>query len=147
MRNSVVQNIQKAKESHLSQLRFIQLLIKGVELEEKKIYRSQYECIFGQWLFGEGQKLKEHLDVTLIDEIEKLHALWHDEYLKIYEIYFANKAGFLTRFLGKEREISQMERDKATLYLNDLEGTTAQLIKKLDTIIRKVGALGITNLN
>jgi hypothetical protein len=147
MRNSVVQNIQKAKESHLSQLRFIELLIKGVELDEKKIYRSQYECIFGKWLFGEGQQLKDHLDMTLIDEIEKLHALWHEEYLKIYEIYFANKTGFFTKFLGKEREISQMDRDKAKLYLNDLEGTTEQLIKKLDTIIRKVGALGITNLN
>ncbi len=146
MRNSVVQNIQKARESQLSQLHYVQLLIKGIKLEEDQINKSQYDCVFGQWLFGEGEKLKAHVDATLIDEVETLHAIWHEEYLKIYQIFFAKKAGFLTKFLGKEIEISAMDSDRAKIYLKDLEDTTKQLVKKLDVIMRKAGALGITSL-
>ncbi|MEA2111287.1 MAG: hypothetical protein U9P71_04500 [Campylobacterota bacterium] len=146
MKNIVVQNIQKAKESHLSQLHYIQLLVRGIKVEENKIFKSQYDCVFGQWLFGEGSQLKEHLDRSLLDEIESLHAIWHDEYLKIYQIFFLKKSGMLTRFLGKDVEVSAMDRDRAKAYLNDLEATTERLIVKLDIIIRKAGALGITSL-
>jgi hypothetical protein len=147
MKNSIVENIQKAKESHLSQLHYIQLLVKGITLDEKKIYKNQYECIFGQWLFGEGEKLKEKVENSGIEEIERLHASWHDEYLKIFQIYFTKKAGFFAKFLGNSAEISPMQTDKAKLYLSELEQTTAQLIKKLDSLMRKINALGISNLN
>jgi hypothetical protein len=146
MKNSIISNMQKAKESHLSQLNCARLLVKGLDLDEKALDTNQYDCAFGVWLFDEGAKLKPHCEEKLIEEIEALHASWHEEYRKIHKIYFSKKAGFFTKFIGKEVEISPMERDKALSYVSDLEKITAEIVKKIDLIVRKVGALGITNL-
>ncbi len=146
MKNHIIIDLQKAKESHLSQLNYIQLLVKGVEIEEVAIDKYPSDCLLGVWLNNEGEKLKPYCGSVVIDEIRALLASWYEEYRKIYDIYFTKKAGFFARFFDQDVVITPLERDKALLYVRNLEDISAQLLKKIDAVNRKIAALGITEL-
>ena len=146
MKNHIIISLEKAKEAHLSQLGYIQLLVKGVEIKESAIDRYQSDCLLGIWLENEGEKLKPYCGSIVIDEVRVLLASWYEEYRKIYEIFFTKKVGFFRKFFDQDIMISQLERDKATLYVRDLEKISEQILTRIDTIHRKIAALGITHL-
>ncbi len=146
MKNHIIISLEKAKEAHLSQLGYIQLLVKGVEIKESAIDRYQSDCLLGIWLENEGEKLKPYCGSIVIDEVRVLLASWYEEYRKIYEIFFTKKVGFFRKFFDQDIMISQLERDKATLYVRDLEKISEQMLTRIDTIHRKIAALGITHL-
>ncbi len=146
MKNHIIISLQKAKEAHLSQLGYIQLLVKGVEIEESAIDKYQSDCLLGVWINNEGEKLKPYCGSIVIDEIQTLLTSWYEEYHKIYEIFFTKKVGFFRAFLGQDVIISQLERDKATLYVRDLEKISEQMLTRMDAVQRKIAALGVTHL-
>jgi len=146
MKNHIIIGLQKAKMSHLSQLNYIQLLVKGVEIDETAIDKYPADCLLGIWLNNEGEKLKPYCGSVIIDEIRALLVSWYEEYRKIYDIYFTKKAGFLARFLEKDVVVSPMERDRAMVYIQDLETISDRMLKKIDTVNRKIAALGITEV-
>ncbi len=146
MKNHIIIGLQKAKESHLSQLNYIQLLVKGVEIDEAAIDMYQSDCLLGVWLNNEGEKLKPYCGSVIIDDIRLLLTSWYEEYRKIYDIYFTKKVGFFAKFFDQDVVVSSLERDKAILYVRDLEKISEQMLKKINTVNRKIAALGITDI-
>ncbi len=146
MTNHIIISLEEAIEAHLSQLGYIQLLVKGVEVEESAIDKYQSDCLLGVWLNSEGEKLKPYCGSIIIDEIRALLASWYEEYRKIYVIFFTKKVGFFRKFFDQDIVISQLERDKAALYVRNLEEISEQLLTRIDAVHRKIAALGITHL-
>ncbi len=146
MKNHIIISLEQAKEAHLSQLGYIQLLVKGVDIEESAIDKYPSDCLLGVWLNHEGEKLKPYCGSIIIEEIGSLLASWYEEYRKIYEIFFTKKVGFFRKFLDQNIVISQLERDKAVLYVRDLEMISEQMLTRIDAVHRKIAALGITHV-
>ncbi|MGB3962461.1 MAG: hypothetical protein WBK95_09530, partial [Sulfurimonas sp.] len=70
-----------------------------------------------------------------------LHAKWHMEYVRLFEIFFQNKKqGFFSKVLGTSK-VSDMDLDRAKLYYSELEATTNELLTALGVSERRLGAL------
>lgn len=141
-RESIIKNIEKARKSHLTQLQKVQFLVRGIPLDVDPTAVSKHKCLFGSWLYADEAFLKKALGASFFSEVEELHAQWHDEYQKIYQIYYVDSSkGLLSKLTGKKGKVSSLEQDKAKTYLAGLDQTTQELIKKIDILKRRINSL------
>lgn len=141
-KETIVKNIEKARKSHLTQLQKAQFLVRGMPLDVEPTALSKYKCLFGSWLYGDEAFIKKALGASFFSEIEALHSQWHDEYQKIYQIYYVDSGkGLLSKLLGKKAKISSLDQDRVQTYLTELDRTTQALIKKIDLMKRRINSL------
>jgi hypothetical protein len=140
-KETMIQHIEKARKAHLTQLQKVQFLVKGIPLDVEPTSVSKYKCVFGSWLYADESFIKKALGASLFTEVEELHAQWHEEYQKIYQIYYVDSGGILSKLLGRQGKVSTLEQDKAQTYLTEIEQTTEALIRKIDVMKRRINSL------
>ena len=133
--------VKNARKSHESQMAKIEAVINGHTVDTPTVV-SKSKCNFGLWLYDDENHIKEILGSQFYDKIEFLHAQWHTEYTKIFEIFFKEeKKGFFEKILGSKKKVEGMELDKAKLYHENLLITTKELLKVLVSSERRIEAM------
>jgi hypothetical protein len=141
-KETIIKHIEKARKAHLTQLQKVQFLVKGMPLDVEPTTVSKYKCVFGSWLYSDEEFIKKALGASLFTEVEALHSQWHEEYQKIYQIYYVDSGkGLLSKLLGKKGKVPALEQDKAQTYLTGIEQTTEALIRKIDVMKRRINSL------
>lgn len=141
-RKDIVEHLRAAKAAHIKWVQKAKLLINGLDVPEGAIPVDSTECKFGKWFYSEGQILHSLTNVSpqAIKSIENLHSKLHDEYLKIFNIYFnKSKAGFLCKIFGiKRRNVSDQEYKFGQDYYAILENISKDLLEEIDKLEKKL---------
>ena len=140
-KNETLEAIESARASHISQMEKIKALINGEKVDNPTAV-AKTECQFGKWLYNKNYNLPVILGTLFYTNVEVQHGKWHGEYTRLFNIFFQDKKqGLFAKLLGAPK-IDEMELDKAKLYYSELEVTTNELLKMLDTCERRVSAMG-----
>ena len=139
-KQQTLESIQTARKNHEVQMQKINALVSGKTIVDPTSV-SKRECAFGKWLYEDEKYLREILGAQFYETIEQLHGKWHEQYYKIYEIFFTKpKAGLLSKVL-KLNKVSMLEQDKAKLYYAELQQNTQELLNMMSVSERRVMAL------
>ena len=139
-KEKTLESIQNARKAHEAQMDKIKAAINGESVKNPTAV-AKTKCAFGIWLYDDENHLRDILGSFFYDNMEVLHAKWHSEYFRIYEILFKDKKkGFFSKITGSSK-VSDMDLDKAKLYYTELEVTTQELLKALGASERRIGAL------
>jgi len=138
----IIEHLRTAKAAHIKWVQKAKLLINGLDIEEGTIPVDSTECTFGKWFYGEGQVLNllTHISPTLIQNIEELHSQLHDEYLKIFNIFFNKaKAGFICKLFGlKRKNVSDEEYKVSRGYFASLEKISKDLLEEINKLEKEL---------
>lgn len=137
-------NKQKTLESLEHSKRSLEFNMQTIKslLDEKNVASipSVYKISshFGKWLYDENNNLKNLLGPIFYKDLDAYNSLWHEEYRKIYIIFFGepNNSGKI-----KKNKVSQMDIDKCKLYYSEMQTTTNKLLKALASSKRRLEAL------
>jgi len=133
-------SIKKAREAHELQMDKIRAVISGKEVENPTA-TEKTKCEFGQWLYADANHVKEIIGQQFYENLDFQHEKWHTEYKRIFNIFFKEKnKGLFSKLLGA-KNINPLELDKAKLYYTELQETTKNLLRALDSAERRTGAL------
>ncbi len=139
-KNQTLEALERVRMAHISQMEKIMSAVNGEKIDSPTAVLKT-ECDFGKWLYSEESHLKKVLGSLFYNNLETAHAKWHNEYAKIFNILFVNvKKGFFSKMVGLDK-IDDMELDKAKLYFSELEVTTAELLRVLDSCERRANAM------
>ncbi|MDY0121086.1 MAG: CZB domain-containing protein [Sulfurimonas sp.] len=139
-KQQTLESIQTARKNHEVQMQKINALVSGKTIVDPTSV-SKRECTFGKWLYEDEKYLREILGAQFYETIEQLHGKWHEQYYKIYEIFFTKpKPGLLSKVL-KLNKVSMLEQDKAKLYYAELQQNTQELLNMMSVSERRVMAL------
>lgn len=145
-KEEVLEHLRAAKSAHIKWVQKAKLLINGVDIEQSSIPVDSTECNFGKWFYTDGQILNSLSNNPLecMQSIEKLHFDLHDQYLKIFNIYFSQekKGGFFAKLFGfKKKEISKTEQELSETYYKDMEEISKQLLEEINRLERRLIAI------
>ncbi|WP_373004008.1 CZB domain-containing protein [Sulfurimonas sp.] len=139
-KTKTLESIQNARRAHEAQMTKIKAAIDGEKVDNPTAV-AKTKCAFGMWLYDDENHLRDILGSLFYDNMEVLHSKWHNEYFRLFEIFFKEqKKGFFSKILGSAK-VSEMELDRAKLYYSELETTTQELLKALGSSERRIGAL------
>jgi hypothetical protein len=137
-----------AKKGHVSWVHRAQLLIDGLPIDKDAVPLSCRDCEFGQWFYEHGQKLSVLGNVPYLNEIEKVHFDTHDQYMKIYRIYFAkNSRSLLSKLLSSKKKISDEDKELAKEHFKKLQIASNQLLNLISKLEYRLSAIPESNFN
>lgn len=135
--------LQDAKKAHVEQMEKIETLLEGKKIKNPTPL-GKTECQFGKIFYGNRDYFYSLLGAQFYEKLDLLHEQWHKEYAKINGLFFQEKSeGFFSKLLGSSK-IDPLYYDKAKLYFVELNAITQELLKLLDTSMRRVEALSDT---
>ena len=139
-KTQTIEAMEKARAVHIAQMDKIELVLKGKEVKNPTSV-SQTKCAFGKWLYADENQLERIIGELFYTKLEKLHAKWHQEYFRIYELCFkGEKKGFFSKMMGS-KALEPMVLDKVKFYYTELQETTDDLLKVLATSQRRIEAM------
>ncbi len=140
-KSQTIEAIEKARLSHIGQMQKIELMLKGVSVDNPTTV-SKMKCEFGKWLYGRDEHfIKNLLGLQFYEELDREHEAWHIEYAKIYELLFAKKKeGFFAKIFQKNT-LDTLSLDKAKAYYVELTVNTERLLKLLEKSKRRMMAI------
>jgi hypothetical protein len=137
----VIQAIESAIESHRRQLKTSRLMAYGMKLNAEDAALQENQCLFGGWLYDNEKWLKRLFGIPAIDEIEKLHTMWHNENRKIYALYDkGRKRGILGRVFSSG-SITEADMDRAKAYYADMQKISADLEKRMKLLLKRATSM------
>ena len=137
-----LQLLSDAKKGHVKWVQRAKLLIEGLPIDEGAIPLSCTDCNFGQWFYGEGQKLNALGNMSCLNEIEKAHFILHDQYMKIFKIYFTdNDRSFLSKLFNSKKKISDQEKEMAKEYFSKLQSASEEVLDHISKLERRLYAI------
>lgn len=138
----VLEHLRSAKSAHIKWVQKAKLLINGIEIKEDAIPVDSTECKFGEWFYGDGQKLNamSNNPSECMLNIERLHFELHDVYLSIFNIYFNRpKKGFFSKLFGNKRSsISPHEIQMSKKYYENIETISKGLLEEINRLERRL---------
>jgi hypothetical protein len=145
-KEEVLEHLRAAKSAHIKWVQKAKLLINGVDIEQDAIPVDSTECKFGKWFYSDGQMLNglSNNPLECMQGIEKLHFDLHDQYLKIFNIYFSKEkqAGFFAKLFGfKRKDISSTEHELADTYYHEMEDISTKLLDEINRLERRLIAI------
>ncbi len=143
-KDKVIAQLVAAKEAHISWVNKARALIEGIEIDKSVIPVKETDCKFGSWFYSDAQKLinlrnnpKENMDL-----IESLHRNLHNEYAKIYQIYYVKDSrGFFAKFFKRKRKISEYDVVEAKEYFERLSAISIALLDEINRMQRRISAI------
>jgi hypothetical protein len=130
--------IEKARLSHIQQMKKIDLMLRGVNVENPTSI-SKVKCAFGKWLYGEHKEMIAGvLGLQFYEQLDREHELWHSEYAKIYELLVPPKKEGLFAKLFSKKSVDTLTLDRAKTYYVELTATTQRLLGLLEKSQRKI---------
>ena len=145
-KEDVIGHLRAAKAAHIKWVQKAKLLINGVDVQEDAIPVDSTECKFGKWFYSDGQMLNSLSNNPLecMQKVETLHFQLHDNYLKIFNIYFSQdkKKGFFSKFFGsKRKELSDAETQLAHDHYEKMEEISKELLEEISRLERRLVAV------
>jgi len=141
-KEETIEQLQNAKKAHVKWVQRAKALIDGVPVQKEAIPVDCTECKFGQWFYGEGQKLNAIPGMDVLKEIETLHFDLHDTYLKIFKIYFGEvNRSFFSKIFNIKTKISDDDKEIAKEYYDKLLEISKQLLETIDRLERRLNAI------
>ncbi|MFZ2890367.1 CZB domain-containing protein [Sulfuricurvum sp.] len=135
-------HLRNAKKAHITWVHRAHALIEGLPIEKEQIPVSCTDCKFGQWFYGEGQRLNMMPSMDCLKEIETLHFELHDIYMKIFKIYFTDEdRSFFSKFFGTRKKISPLQQNVAKEYYVQLKDISEKLVNTIERLERRLFAL------
>ena len=130
-----------AKKAHIKWVNRAKSLVEGIPVEKDAIPVDSTECQFGQWFYGEGQKLNALPSMDCMGKIETLHFTLHDNYLKIFKLYFGEpNRSFFSKLFNMKPKISDLDKEIARDYYMKLEDVSKQLLEEISKPERRLYA-------
>ena len=141
-KNEVLDHLRNAKKAHLKWIQRAKALISNIPVEKDAIPMDYTECMFGQWFYSDGQEIALMPGMDCISQIGTKHQELHDEYIKIFKIYFgdANKS-FFSKLFNLKKKVSETEQDIARQYYENLKHISDELLKHIEKLERRISAL------
>jgi len=140
---SLLQHIFDAKKAHLRWVKRAKHLVEGLPVDKEFIPLKSDSCLFGRWLYTEGNMLHKIPRVKrLMKEIEVKHNELHEVYQNIYEIFFLmpSKKSILQKFFTfNYHNVSPREKEEAQIYFTYLQHASKELmdvLTQLEKIIK-----------
>ena len=141
-KNEVLDHLRAAKKAHLKWLQRAKALISDIPVEKDAIPVDYTECMFGQWFYSDGQKIAMMAGMDCISEIGIKHQELHDEYIKIFKIYFGNaNKSFFSKLFNLRKHVSTAEQEIAREYYDNLKKISDELLKQIEKLERRISAL------
>ncbi len=140
-KQETIDAIENARKAHIKQMDNIKALIEGKEVNTLTPV-SKMKCQFGQWLYGDNEKVENILGAQFYENLDVIHETWHIQYAKIHAIFVTQKKAGLFSKLFATSKVDALEFERAKVYYKDLEETTENLLRLLDASQRRVQALG-----
>ena len=140
-KEEILDQLRKAKASHISWVQRAKMLIEGFTINETSIPVNSTECAFGKWFYTDGQRLNDIRTnpIESMTEIEELHFKLHDIYLNIFKIYYdTKKKGFFSKMFGKKKKVSDADATLAREYFNEMDAVSKDLVKALNLMERRI---------
>jgi hypothetical protein len=138
-KEEMLEKVSSARKTHSANMQKALLLAKGIPLKGDQVPVSYKECAFGKWLYGDEERIRSVLGRGDFDEIERMHQIWHEEYMKIFNLYFGEgKKGFLGKLIGTKPKLTEKDKERANAYSVDLKEVTWTLVKKLEGVEKRI---------
>ncbi len=144
LKNDIITHLHAAKVAHVSWVQKAKLLIEGIEVDEKSIPVNSTECKFGMWFYSDAQRLRAMPNCSdeSMSDMEELHFQLHDIYLKIFKLYYSKEdIGFFRKLFGKKRVVSNVEKDFAKKYFDEMEQVSKKLLQEINRMERRINAI------
>jgi len=141
-KEETIEQLHSAKKAHIKWVQRAKALIEGIPVEKDAIPVDCTECKFGQWFYGEGQKLNAMPGMDILKEIETLHFNLHDVYMKIFKVYFGEvNRSFFSKIFSVKNKISESDKEIAKDYYQQLLIISNQLLETIDRLERRLLAI------
>ncbi|WP_457749142.1 CZB domain-containing protein [Sulfurimonas sp.] len=127
-------------------------LIDGIDVEDKVLPTSPKETKFGEWFYGDGQKLKalSNNPLECMSNIKHLHEQLHEKYRIIFDLYFSEekKGGFLSKiFKPKQKVLTESELQLAHKEYAAMQKTAEELLNEVARLERRLVAVSEEKIN
>ncbi len=134
--------LRNAKKAHVKWVQRARALTEGLPIEKEAIPMDSTECAFGQWFYGEGQKIGIMPGMECFKEIERKHSELHEVYLKIFKIYFGDmNRSFFSKLFNLKKKISEPEHDIAVEFFGQLKKISEELLLHIERLERRISAM------
>ena len=140
-KQEMIDAIETASQIHKDQMQKVRIIVKGEDVDEPTPL-GKMECACGQWFYGNKEIMIKIFGHQLFERLDKLHTQWHEEYAKIYEIYFEHqkrKEGEIGKLFFQN--LSEKQRDELHTYYKALKEVTQSLMDVTQSALRRVHAL------
>lgn len=144
-RETILNQIQLARNAHIEWVNKAKFLIDGFHIQEEAIPLKSTECRFGKWFYSDGQKLSEirNNPIESMNEVERLHFKIHDIYFNIFIIFYGKeKKSLISKVLSKRKKVTNEERLLAKEHFEDLQEVSKELIKTLNILEKRIKVIG-----
>ncbi len=134
--DEVREHIEKARLAHLRWVARAEGLVKGLPLDKNQVPVLPTDCIFGQWYYGEGYKLRKMQSYAAL---EKPHHALHATYQEIFQLlYNEDNRSMLNKLFGSKKTWQQERRAEAEELLPRLRAESKVLLRGLDLLEREI---------
>jgi len=141
-KEETLEQLSAAKKAHIKWVNRAKSLVEGLPVEKDAIPVDSTECNFGQWFYGEGQKLNAIPGMDILSTIEQLHFQLHDNYMKIFKLYFGEMdRSFFSKLFKMKTKISDRDREIARDFYEKLEEVSKKLLEEIGKLERRLHAL------
>jgi len=144
-RSSTLQRIYDAKQAHLRWVKRAKHLVEGLPVDKEFIPLQPTSCVFGKWLYSEGNILKKIPKTSnIMEELEEQHNEIHETYRNIYKIFFIlpNSRSLIHKvFTFNSKQVSSSEKEKAQIYFKYLIHNSEKLMDTLNQLENKINQL------
>ncbi len=123
---------------HEDQMQKLKDLVDGKSVE-KVLSISKTQCEFGKWLYSNDNSIQNIIGFQFYEKIDKLYTEWHEQYYKIYKVFYNEKKGFISKMFTSTSQ--EMKLDKAKLYYSELKVTSSDLLRILASSQRRISAM------
>jgi methyl-accepting chemotaxis protein len=82
-KQEALRQVRYAKSSHIRWRAYVQAMVAGLEVEEKRAPVHHKECDFGHWFYSDGFKAFGHWQIY--QDVEYSHELLHAVYHMVFE--------------------------------------------------------------
>ena len=140
-KEKILKVVSDAIQNVTNMLENAKLIRDGIGLQFPSCKRDSKECSFGEWFYGEGQKLKKFSNnpMECLQNIELLHNELHVVYFTIIDLYEKStekKGGLFGMFAKKE----ELPKGKIEQLVNELENAQEKLLAELTKMYRRIQA-------
>lgn len=122
----------KSKKYHELQMSKMRRLVDERNIDNPTP-NDKTKCDFGLWLYGDEKRLKKLIGLVFYRKIEAYHSQWHDEYAKVYNLFYINDQTM--------KDPSQMDVDKAKLYVSEMEESSQKILEYMNSSLKRLNAL------
>lgn len=138
-KHEIIHKIRLARLAHVQWVQRAKSLVNGIPIKEEDIPLTSDACAFGQWFYSDGQILLAIFNDKSVKELEDMHNELHEEYLKIFKIYFdVSNLNFFSKLLNQGKKVSEDEKKQAQIHVKSLEKISDNLIQKLNIMETKI---------